>query len=100
MTASDVDEESWSCDGEGEWDEFLYHFISALLQFQINGDGAPVWADITGNGRVSMSEAFGYAAYMDSRNETPLFDDNGDGVASTLGNIVGTDSDFGNSIYL
>jgi len=100
MTASDDDESSWSCDDEGEWDEFLFHFISALLQFQINGDGVPVWADITNNGRVSLAEAFGYAATMDSRDETPLYDDNGDGIASTLGNIVGTDSDFGNDIYL
>lgn len=100
MTASDDDESSWSCDDEGEWDEFLFHFISALLQFQINGDGVPVWADITNNGRVSLAEAFGYAATMDSRDETPLYDDNGDGIASTIGNIVGTDSDFGNDIYL
>lgn len=100
MTASDDDESSWSCDDEGEWDEFLFHFISALLQFQINGDGVPVWADITNNGRVSLAEAFGYAATMDSRDETPLYDDNGDGLASTIGNIVGTDSDFGNDIYL
>lgn len=100
MTACGDDESSWSCDDEGEWDEFVFHFMSALLQFRINGDGIPVWADITGDGEVSMSEAFGYAATMDSRNETPLYDDNGDGVASTVGNIIGTDGLYGNNIFL
>ncbi len=100
MTACGDDESSWSCDTEGEWDEFVFHFMSALLQFRINGDGTPVWADITGDGQVSMAEAFGYAATMDSRSETPLYDDNGDGIASTVNNIIGTDGNFGASIFL
>lgn len=100
MTACNDDESSWSCDDEGEWDEFVYHFISAILQFQINGDGTPVWADINNDGQVSMAEAFGYAATMDSRDETPLYDDNGDAVASSVNNIIGTDGDFGYYIFL
>jgi len=47
-----------------------------------------------------MAEAFGYAATMDSKDETPLYDDNGDQIGSTIGNIIGTDAIFGNSIFL
>ncbi|MGY5877248.1 MAG: C13 family peptidase, partial [Candidatus Thorarchaeota archaeon] len=100
ITACGDDESSWSCDDEGEWDEFVFHFMSALLQFRINGDGIPVYADITGEGDISIAEAFGYAATMDSRSETPLYDDNGDGVGSTVNNIIGTDGNFGAGIYL
>ncbi len=100
MTACSVDTSSFSCDTEGPWDEFAFHFMTAIFQHRINGDNTPVWADINSDGKISMAEAFGYAATMDSRPETPLYDDNGDGVPSYLGNIIGTDAIFGNSIFL
>lgn len=100
MTACADDMSSYSCDTEGSWDEFCYHFMSALFQFTLNLDGTPVWADVNDDGKVSMAEAFGYAATMDSRIETPHYDDNGDGVGSTLGNIIGTDSIYGYGIFL
>ncbi|MCJ7817504.1 MAG: C13 family peptidase, partial [Candidatus Thorarchaeota archaeon] len=100
MTACADDMSSYACDTEGIWDEFCYHLMSALFQFTLNGDGTPVWADVNDDGHISMAEAFGYAATMDSRIETPHYDDNGDGVGSTLGNIIGTDAIFGYSIFL
>lgn len=49
---------------------------------------------------ISMAEAFGYAATMDSKDETPLYDDNGDQIGSTVDNIVGSDGIYGNGIFL
>jgi hypothetical protein len=100
MTACADDCSSYSCDTEGSWNEFAYHFMCAIFGFQINGDSIPVWADVNDDGYVSMAEAFGYAATMDSRIETPQYDDNGDGVASTIGNIVGSDAIYGLGIFL
>jgi hypothetical protein len=37
---------------------------------------------------------------MDSKDETPRYDDNGDQLGSSLGDIIGTDGIFGNSIFL
>jgi len=100
MTACGDDASSYSCDTEGPWNEFVYHFMTAIFQHPINGDSYTVWADVNDDGKISMAEAFGYAATMDSRLETPLYDDNGDGIPSSLGNIVGTDAIFGNGIFL
>jgi len=99
MTSCEADAVSWVCDHNMSWDEFTFHFLSALYGFPIDLQTYPVWADLNSNG-VSMGEAFGYACYMDSQPEVPLYDDNGDGVPSTVGNIVGTDTDFGNGIFL
>lgn len=103
MTSCEPGELSWVCNHNFSWDEFTFHFLTALYGFPIDVDMTgvtyPVWADLNGNG-VSMGEAFGYACYMDSQSEVPLYDDNGDGIPSTVGNIVGTDTDFGNGIYL
>jgi len=99
MTSCEADALSWVCNHNFSWDEFTFFFLSALYGFWIDLDTTPVWADLNDNG-VSMGEAFGYACYMDSQNEVPLYDDNGDGIPSTVGNIVGTDTDFGNHIYL
>lgn len=100
MTACGDADPSYSCDTEGSWNEFVYHFMTAIFQHAINGDSYPVWADVNDDGDISMAEAFGYAATMDSRTETPLYDDNGDGIPSSLGNIVGSDAMYGYSIFL
>lgn len=100
MTACGDEDPSYSCDTEGSWNEFVYHFMCAIYQLHLNGDTTPIWADVNDDGKISMAEAFGYAATMDSRDETPLYDDNGDGIASTIGNIVGTDAILGNAIFL
>ena len=87
-------------DTEGPWDEFSFHLFSALLQYRINGDPTPVYSDFNHDGYVSMTEAFNYAAAMDSRPEIPLLDDNGDSVGSTEGKATGGDGLNGLSIFL
>jgi len=69
MTAANFNEPSWGCDTEGEYDEYVYHWVSA-----VNGKtpaGAAVNADSNGDGKVSMKEAHEYAKNNDSRNEHP-----------------------------
>ena len=70
MTAAKFDEVSWSADTEGDYDEYVYHWTSA-----VNGktpSGTPVNADSNGDGVVSMKEAHEYAKSHDSRNEHPV----------------------------
>jgi hypothetical protein len=65
--------------GGANYDIFSYHFTCA-----INGktpDGVAVNADADGDGKVSMVEAFNHARTNDTANETPWYEDNGDGVA-------------------
>lgn len=70
MAAARHDEPSWSCDTEGQYDEYVYHWTSAV--FSKTPGGTPVNADSNGDGVVSMSEAHKYAKNKDSRNEHPL----------------------------
>ncbi len=61
------------------YDEFSYHFTCA-----INGadpKGKKVNADTNGDKKVSMVEAFNYARAKDTRPETPMYEDSGDGIA-------------------
>jgi hypothetical protein len=75
------DQLSWSCDSEGEFDEFVYHYTSALRLARPSGDtpaqicvdGIPVYADANGNEIVSLKEAHDYALANDSRPENPQF---------------------------
>ncbi|MBN2427461.1 MAG: caspase family protein [Deltaproteobacteria bacterium] len=70
MTAARHDEVSWGCDTEGQYDEYVYHWTSA-----VNGKtpgGANVNADSNGDGKVSMTEAHNYAKSKDSRDEHPV----------------------------
>ncbi|MBZ5523331.1 MAG: C13 family peptidase [Acidobacteriia bacterium] len=70
MTAAQSNEVSWGADTEGDYDEYIYHWTSA-----VNGrtpGGTPVNADTNGDGIVSMNEAHAYAKSHDSRNEHPV----------------------------
>jgi hypothetical protein len=70
MAAARHDEVSWSCDTEGQYDEYVYHWTSA-----VNGkapNGTTVNADTNGDGKVSMKEAHNYAKNQDSRDEHPV----------------------------
>ncbi len=69
MTAARHDESSWSCDTEGEYDEYIYHWTSAI--YGRTPSGAHVNADTNGDGMISMAEAHNYAKSRDSRNEHP-----------------------------
>jgi len=70
MAAARHDEPSWSCDTEGDYDEYVYHWTSAV--YGKTPGGAPVNADSNGDGVVSMKEAHEYARSKDSRNEHPV----------------------------
>ncbi len=80
MTACKDDENSYSADTEGNWDEFVYHFMCAVSSIAWNGDDVTVNADFNSNGYVSMREAFIWAAAMDSRPETPWYCDDDSGI--------------------
>ena len=69
-TACQGDEQSWTCPDK-PYDEFVYHWICA-----VNGadeEGNRVNADINGDGKVSMEEAFVYAKDHDRVNESPIY---------------------------
>jgi hypothetical protein len=74
-TACTATQVSWACDTEGAYDEFVYHWISAVNW--ANPNGQAVNADTNGDGRISMTEAFRYAVAHDSRTETPQWSDLG-----------------------
>jgi len=69
MTAARHNESSWSCDTEGQYDEYVYHWTSAV--YGKTPGGTSVNADTNGDGAVSMREAHDYAKKKDSRNEHP-----------------------------
>lgn len=69
MTAARWDEVSWGCDTEGAYDEYVYHWTSAV--YGKTPTGAAVNADSNGNGTVSMEEAHNYAKSHDSVSEHP-----------------------------
>ncbi len=101
MTACKDDESSYACDDEGNWDEFVYHFMCALVGIQWNGDDDIVDADFNNNGYVSMREAFVWAAIKDSRSETPWYNDNGDGVGYNVAEVIfGSGPWQGDNVYL
>jgi hypothetical protein len=122
MTACSNIELSWGCDNypntEGHYDEFIYHFQSAL-NWAIP-QGTHVDADTDNNGYISMLEAFNYAYDWDSWNpeashyiqhdvngdgipddwavEHPQLDDDGNGLSQQNGDY--DDGDLAKNIYL
>ena len=98
MAAATQYEPSWAMPPSYSFDEFSYFFTSAL-----NGakpDGAVVNADINGDTKVSIVEAYNYARSNDSRPETPNYEDSGDGVPHTGAMPGGGDGTLGNTISL
>jgi hypothetical protein len=81
ITACRGDESSLSCDTEGCWDEFTFHFMCALTSYDWSNPTHTVDADFNGDYSISMREAFIWAAAFDSRPETPCYNDNGNGYA-------------------
>ncbi|PTN10006.1 C13 family peptidase [Nitrosomonas aestuarii] len=69
MTAANFDEVSYAADTEGNYDEYVFHWTSAV--YGKDPDNNPVNADMNGDGRVTMREAHEYARTMDSASETP-----------------------------
>ena len=99
---ADDDEPSWACDTEGVYDEFFYHFQSALMF--MTPSNSHVDADDDNNCFVSIDEAFDYAFDLDSYNpdggnynpanpeEHPQIDDDGNGLSQ----MDGDNNDGGN----
>jgi hypothetical protein len=81
MTAARHDEPSWSCDTEGQYDEYIYHWTSAV--YGKTPSGTPVNADTNGDKIISMKEAHEYAKKKDSRNEHPMIGSCVTGASST-----------------
>ena len=100
LTACSDGESSYGCDTEGQWDEFVYHFMSALIGFKLPGGLGDANADYWADGKISMREAFIYAAVHDSREETPLYNDSGDGIGLTVGPVVFGTGFYGDAIFL
>jgi hypothetical protein len=100
LTACSDGESSAGCDTEGQWDEFVYHFMSALYGFKLPGGLGVADADYYSDGKISMREAFIYAAAHDSREETPLYNDSGDGIGLSLGPVVFGTGFLGDTIFL
>ena len=101
LTACKDDESSYGCDTEGNWDEFVYHFMCALISFSFHSPSTTVDADYNNDGLISMKEAFIHAALNDSRGETPWYNDNGDGQGYHVGYAVfSLPGSYGESVFL
>jgi len=99
ITACENTEESWACDTEGHYDEFVYHFQNALSwRTPYWSDYSPVDADSNNDGYISMNEAFVYASNHDSQPETPQLDDDGNGLSQEGGDS--DDGDYADSSYV
>ncbi|TFG12962.1 hypothetical protein EU537_07485 [Candidatus Thorarchaeota archaeon] len=101
MTACADNQNSYGADTEGAWDEFVYHFMCGLVSFSFHDPQLTINADYDNDGLISMKEAFVYAAVTDSRNETPWYNDNGDGQGYTAAQAVFNLPDsYGDGIFL
>lgn len=80
-TACSATESSWAM-SNGYYDEFAYHWTSAIAG--VKPDGGVVDADTNDDGFVSMQEAFSYAVLHDAKNETPQYNS----IDSHLGNYL------------
>ncbi|MHA1674088.1 MAG: C13 family peptidase [Promethearchaeota archaeon] len=100
MTACSDGESSYGCDFEGNWDEFVYHFMCALVEISWNGDDVEIQSDYNNDGLISMREAFIWAAASDSRAETPRYNDNGSGIAMNVVQVVFLGEMVEDSIFL
>lgn len=100
LTSCSSLEPAWAADSEGplNYNEFFYHFFSAINRR--TPEGRFVDADTDDNGLISILEAFNYASNHDSRHETPLYDDNGDGVGVPAPVPQGGDGSKGATTYL
>lgn len=68
--ASTGTESSWGC-GDIPYDEFVYHWTSAVAGQ--TAYGVNVYPDTDKSGHTTMDEAFKFAELKDRRNETPMY---------------------------
>ena len=83
-------EYSWKCDYEGDFDEFVYYWTSAV-RYCFPQSSANPWlcgadcdADGNGDGLISMTEAFDYAEAHDSCSETPQYYESTPGIGDQM----------------
>lgn len=98
MSAAGEYEFSWAMEPSFNYDEFSYHFTSAINGN--NPNGKAVKADTNKDGVVSMLEAFNYARDKDSSSETPWYEDDGDGTPHSGSMPTGGDGTLGGNITL
>lgn len=87
-TASAYNESSWACSNY-QYDEFVYHWTCAMSGTDANLDS--ISADVNGDFRTSMLEAYNYAEAHDIRYETPQFSSSPNHLAQNIafdGNFV------------
>jgi len=75
MSSSTAGQVSWA-KSTLDFGEFTYWYMSALKGSFVDGAG-PVNADTSGDGKVSIMEAWNYARAHDGANEIPQYEDNG-----------------------
>lgn len=98
ISAAGEYEPSWAMPPSHNYDEFSYHFTSA-----INGadsKGTKVDADTNGDGKISMVEAFNYARLKDTQSETPWYEDSGDGIPHSGKMPVYGEGELGGKTFL
>lgn len=94
MTAGKETEVTWAHTSL-LYGEFTYHFFAAITGMDpITGNA--VDADLNGDGQISMYEAQVYIIANDVRNETPQYEDDGDGEGTSTPDPNG----FGASMFL
>lgn len=98
MSAAGQYESSWGMPPSYNYDEFSYHFTCAINQ--ADPDGNVVKADSNRDGKVSMVEAFNYARKMDTQEETPWYEDSGDGVPHSGEMPASGEGTLGSSTFL
>lgn len=76
MSSSTAGQVSWA-KPTLDFGEFTYWYMSALKGSFVDGAAGAPAADTSGDGKVSMTEAWNYARANDSRPETPQYEDNG-----------------------
>jgi hypothetical protein len=92
------DESCWSTDW---FSIFGVNFNAALKGSYPIGFGGAVNADTSGDGKVSMLEAWNYAQPFGGGSGTPHYDDNGDGSFQTGAPLpAGGDGDLGSVVIL
>lgn len=100
MSSSAAGQVSWA-KATLDYGEFTYYYMSALKGSWVDGAaGAPV-ADASGDGKVSVMEAWNFARSRDTRPETPQYEDNGSAPCQSGGSMpMGGDGPYGAACWL
>lgn len=86
--------------GSGDFDDFSRNLAEALYGMRIDSY-QKVDADANKDGKVSITEAFRWAKDHDLQNESPQYEDNGDGISVNYPSESGSVNDgaYGKSVF-